>query len=601
MNPVNRLLFPAKHAETSYNLQGPKRVGDMEIIAGSLPFSQFDAHMFWAGRNPEVPCVLFPCDCARKVLVYAHGNCEDMWNSHQLFMLLRTSLNVHVLSFEYPGYGICPGKPTEASTTSNLEVVCDFLTDQLGFTQEDIILFGRSIGTGICIHYAATHQGLGALVLLSAFSSIHDVIDSFTAEHSGGWGSGVKFFIQDRFVSRDEIRNVRCQTLLMHGTEDDLIPMEQAQVLYELCGAQRKDLCLLAGMDHDNCLEDDNMQQMILRLSRALNLPDMDQVRPEMASRQVLDRIPRNLRTYLTVLYPQLDDAEYSGYLYKLGSGMDSWEERWFMLKDNFVWYFAGHWGSNVVGIVPLEGSTVQTGPESDEVGYSFQVNGPQNLLLLLAARDRHAFSEWTQALRRAAYIPVSLSPANLLAMAHIVKYKPELAGAGECYRYSIPCLLYPEKKGRLHKQQSHIPWSWRQRFFVLHGSALFYFKDQSSPEPQNALHLWQSEVEGFEKAGERAFQVRLTTGETMFFMAEDQTDKEDWMAAIQMASQRKGGDKPCDEAMRKYSKSKVDLEQEEQAAPAEQGLLKVDLVPATMETAELGPQERPKIKMARA
>ena len=93
-------------------------------------------------------------------------------------------------------------------------------------------------------------------MLLSAFSSIHDVIDSFTAEHSGamsalaaaahagigGWGSGIKVFIQDRFVSRDDIRKVGsvalcsqavqvvCQTLLMHGTEDELIPMEQAQV-----------------------------------------------------------------------------------------------------------------------------------------------------------------------------------------------------------------------------------------------------------------------------------------------------------------------------------------------------------------------------------
>ena len=88
----------------------------LQIIAGSLPFSQFDAHLFWAGSDPvsasrhsllarcaercraqEVPCVLFPAPRAKKIFVYAHGNCEDMWNSHQLFMLLRTSLNGNAL------------------------------------------------------------------------------------------------------------------------------------------------------------------------------------------------------------------------------------------------------------------------------------------------------------------------------------------------------------------------------------------------------------------------------------------------------------------------------------------------------------------------
>lgn len=573
MNPVNKLLFPAKHAEASYTLQGPKRVGDMEIVAGSLPFSQFEAHLFWAGCTPEVPCVLFPCTRAKKIFVYAHGNCEDMWNSHQLFMLLRTSLNVHVLSFEYPGYGICPGKPTESSTTENLEVVVEFLHHQLGFKREDIVLFGRSIGTGISIHYAATHE-VGGLVLLSAFSSIHDVIDSFTAEHSGGWGSGIKVFIQDRFVSRDDIRKVSCQTLLMHGTEDELIPMEQAQVLYELCGAQKKDLCLLAGMDHDNCLEDDNMQQMILRLSRAFGLPDKDSDQASGLSKLV-EKIPVQLTSYLTVLYPQLHDAGYQGYLSKLGPDQDTWEQRYFVLKDNFLWYFGSHWGSQVVGIVPLEGSVVQVGPELD-VGCTFQVNGPQNLVLLLAAEKRDEYQEWCRCLRRAAYHPVGCSEANLSAMSFIVKYKPSLAGAGECYRYSIPCLLYPEKKGVLQKQQSHIPWSWRERFFVLHGSALFYFKDAAAPEPQNAVHMYMSKVSESVKNGPNAFQVVLSTGETMHFVAADEGDKEEWMAAMQMAAAREGGDKACDQALRKYSRAAVKLGGE--AAPGE-GLLKVNLV----------------------
>ena len=69
-------------------------------------------------------------------------------------------------------------------------------------------------------------------------------------------------------------------------------------------------------MDHDNCLEvhcawvilavqDDNMQQMILRLSRAFGLPNKELDHSEGVNKLV-EKIPVQLTSYLTVLYPQV-------------------------------------------------------------------------------------------------------------------------------------------------------------------------------------------------------------------------------------------------------------------------------------------------------
>ena len=51
--------------------------------------------------------------------------------------------------------------------------------------------------------------------------------------------------------------------------------------------------------------QDDNMQQMILRLSRAFGLPNNDLDRTEGLD-NLLDRIPEHMKRYLTVLYPQV-------------------------------------------------------------------------------------------------------------------------------------------------------------------------------------------------------------------------------------------------------------------------------------------------------
>ena len=43
---------------------------------------------------------------------------------------------------EYPGYGVCPGKPTADKIIENAVVVYDFLIG-IGFSPKKIILCGR--------------------------------------------------------------------------------------------------------------------------------------------------------------------------------------------------------------------------------------------------------------------------------------------------------------------------------------------------------------------------------------------------------------------------------------------------------------------------
>ena len=50
---------------------------------------------------------------SQKLLLYFHGNAEDLGLAWEILDHLRSSLKIHVLAMEYPGYGIYPG-PTSA-------------------------------------------------------------------------------------------------------------------------------------------------------------------------------------------------------------------------------------------------------------------------------------------------------------------------------------------------------------------------------------------------------------------------------------------------------------------------------------------------------
>ena len=52
------------------------------------------------------------------------------------------------MAVEYPGYGIYDGSPDAYQVEKDSILVYDYLTLMQGIKEEQIILFGRSIGTG---------------------------------------------------------------------------------------------------------------------------------------------------------------------------------------------------------------------------------------------------------------------------------------------------------------------------------------------------------------------------------------------------------------------------------------------------------------------
>ena len=106
-------------------------------------------------------------------MFYFHGNAEDLGLALEMMDLLRSYLGVHVIGVEYPGYGIYPGKPSATQILSDAWCVFDFFTSTLEVKPSDVLLFGRSIGSGPAT-FLAQERNLCCLILMSAYTSVKE-------------------------------------------------------------------------------------------------------------------------------------------------------------------------------------------------------------------------------------------------------------------------------------------------------------------------------------------------------------------------------------------------------------------------------------------
>jgi len=236
----DRFIFPApdpSYGKLSYkrnlcwipwnSVISPKRVADETCSAG-------------------IPCLWFPAPKAATVILFFHANAEDLGMSFAVLKHIRDQFKVNVLAVEYPGYGLLSGMtPSEDGVYEVALTAFRFLVDEINVRYSQIILFGRSLGSGPAVFLAAQYP-VGGLILVSAFSSIRAAVQSII-------GRFVAWTFNERFPNSKIIANVSCSTLFIHGESDGLIPPEHSLRLFKRCRA-RKLLITPPKMEHNSNL-----------------------------------------------------------------------------------------------------------------------------------------------------------------------------------------------------------------------------------------------------------------------------------------------------------------------------------------------------------
>mmetsp|Transcript_93960 Transcript_93960/g.223602 ORF Transcript_93960/g.223602 Transcript_93960/m.223602 type:complete len:367 (+) Transcript_93960:82-1182(+) len=218
----------------------------------------------------KVPCLFLPFQHARFLFIYFHANAEDLGLSYSFCKILRDLFQVHILAVEYPGYGICPGTADEAGIMANAEAAMDFAVKTLGWPKDGIKLFGRSLGTGPTVQLAAQNQVAG-VILISPFTSIKALFQAQVGRLAD--------FVQDRFANMDLAPQISSPTLIIHGMQDSLVPLEHGRTIYGAISC-KKMLVTPHNMSHNTSLLKD-VATFILPMTHFFSLPDYTFEEPE--------------------------------------------------------------------------------------------------------------------------------------------------------------------------------------------------------------------------------------------------------------------------------------------------------------------------------
>ncbi|XP_076910896.1 uncharacterized protein LOC143568689 [Bidens hawaiensis] len=210
------------------------------VFTGITADKNVDVHLIDTKGGNKVVATFWKHPLGKLTVLYSHGNAADLGQMKELFIELRAHLRVNIMSYDYSGYGASTGKPSEFNTYYDIEAVYNCLKNNYGIKQEDLILYGQSVGSGPTLHLASRLQRLRGVVLHSAILSGIRVL----------YPVKMTFWF-DIFKNIDKVQKVNCPVLVIHGTNDEIVDFSHGKRLWELA-KDKYDPLWVQGGGHSN-------------------------------------------------------------------------------------------------------------------------------------------------------------------------------------------------------------------------------------------------------------------------------------------------------------------------------------------------------------
>jgi fermentation-respiration switch protein FrsA (DUF1100 family) len=153
-----------------------------------------------------------------------------------------TSDGAGLVALSYRGYAGSSGHPSERGILQDAAAAYAFATAR--YAPDRIVLWGFSLGTGVAVALAS-EQPIGKLILEAPYTSTVDIAGAVFPLVP------VRWLMRDQFRSDERIARVKAPLLVMHGTDDPVIPISFGERLFALAH-EPKQLVRFPGGGHDN-------------------------------------------------------------------------------------------------------------------------------------------------------------------------------------------------------------------------------------------------------------------------------------------------------------------------------------------------------------
>lgn len=118
----------------------------------------------------------------------------------------------------------------------------------------------------------------------------------------------------------------------------------------------------------------------------------------------------KNLSAYSTSTSP----VDKEGWLCKRGELNKGYQKRWFVLKGNLLFYFDRKSDKEPLGVVILEGCSIELAENDDQFSFKIIFHGPNNRSYILGADSQESMEQWMKSLACASYDYMKFMVADL-------------------------------------------------------------------------------------------------------------------------------------------------------------------------------------------
>lgn len=203
-----------------------------------LPYNVKEIYITTSDKK-RLQCFYVENPSSDKLVIYFHGNAGNIYN--RISELIRLSQSgANVLGVGYRGYGKSTGRPSERGIYKDGLAAISYALDSLKYDLGRIFVFGRSLGTTVAIQIGSQSNPAGIILVTPLTTG---------KEYGKAHGFGVLSSLAgNAFNSLLACTSIRSPVLIIHGTDDEVIPFWMGKRIFETLHSPKRFIEISGGL-----------------------------------------------------------------------------------------------------------------------------------------------------------------------------------------------------------------------------------------------------------------------------------------------------------------------------------------------------------------
>lgn len=204
----------------------------------------FEEQNFEMSDGAVINALHFKSDNRKGIIFYHHGNAGnlDRWGVIAEYFV---QFGYDVLIYDYRGYGKSTGDRSEKTLHQDAQYIYDQLRKD--WSDDQIIIYGRSLGSGMACHLAANNEAK-MLILETPFYSLQSM---------ASWRFPflpTRLLVRYKMLNWKKLQEAEMPIHIFHGTDDGVVPYWSGEKLYQSV-QDKASLTTIERAQHNNLIE----------------------------------------------------------------------------------------------------------------------------------------------------------------------------------------------------------------------------------------------------------------------------------------------------------------------------------------------------------